>query len=82
MKLKQALEEIGLSKIEAETYLTLLKTAGAQPASVLGNRMSINRTTAYKALINLSKLGLATKTMKHGIICFGPSRGVCYKFKK
>lgn len=70
MKLKQALEEIGLSKIEVETYLTLLKTAGAQPASILANRMSINRTTAYKALINLSKLGLATKTMKHGIICF------------
>lgn len=70
MKLKQALEKIGLSKIEVETYLTLLKTAGAQPASILANRMRINRTTTYKALINLSKLGLATKTMKHGIICF------------
>ena len=70
MKLKQALEEIGLSGIEVDAYLTLLKTAGAQPASVLANRMSINRTTAYKALINLSKRGLATKTMKHGIICF------------
>lgn len=70
MKLKQALEEIGLSKIEVEAYLTLLKTAGAQPASILANRMGINRTTAYKALINISKLGLATKTMKHGIICF------------
>lgn len=70
MKLKQALEEMGLSKIEVETYLTLLKTAGAQPASVLANRIKINRTTAYKALINLAHLGLATKTMKHGIICF------------
>ena len=70
MKLKQALEEMGLSPIEVDTYLTLLKTAGAQPASVLANRMRINRTTAYKALINLSKLGLATRTMKHGIICF------------
>lgn len=70
MKLKQALQEVGLSKIEVETYLTLLKTAGAQPASILANRMRINRTTAYKALINLSALGLATKTMKHGIICF------------
>ncbi|MFH0837842.1 MAG: helix-turn-helix domain-containing protein [Patescibacteria group bacterium] len=70
MKLKQALEAIGLSKIEVDAYLTLLKTAGAQPASILANRMGINRTTAYKALINLSKLGLATKTMKHGIICF------------
>ncbi len=70
MKLKRALEEMGLSKIEVEAYLALLKTAGAQPASVLANRMSINRTTAYKALVNLSKLGLATKTMKHGIICF------------
>lgn len=70
MKLKDALEEIGLSKIEVDAYLTLLKTAGAQPASILANRMSINRTTAYKALLNLSKIGLATKTMKHGIICF------------
>lgn len=61
---------MGLSTIEVDTYLTLLKTAGAQPASILANRMRINRTTAYKALINLSKLGLATKTMKHGIICF------------
>jgi len=70
MKLKQALIEIGISPIEVDTYLTLLKTAGAQPASVLANRMDINRTTAYKALVNLSKQGLATKTMKHGIICF------------
>lgn len=70
MKIKQALEEIGLSKIEAEAYLALLKTAGAQPASILANRMNINRTTAYKALVTLSKYGLATKTMKHGIICF------------
>ena len=70
MKLKQALEELGLSSIEVDTYLTLLKTAGAQPASVLANRMHINRTTAYKALVSLSRLGLATKTMKHGIICF------------
>lgn len=70
MKLKQALEVIGLSKIEVDAYLALLKTAGAQPASILANRMGINRTTAYKALLNISKLGLATKTMKHGIICF------------
>jgi sugar-specific transcriptional regulator TrmB len=70
MKLKQALEEIGLSKVETEAYLTLLKTAGAQPASILANRMNINRTTAYKALVHLCKLGLATKTLKHGIICF------------
>lgn len=61
---------MGLSKIEVDVYLILLKTAGAQPASVLANRVNINRTTAYKALLNLSKQGLATKTMKHGIICF------------
>lgn len=70
MKLKQALEEVGLSRIEADAYLTLLRTAGAQPASVIANRMNINRTTAYKALINLAGTGLATKTMRHGIICF------------
>ena len=70
MKLKQALQEMGLSKIEADTYLTLVKVAGAQPASVIANRMDSNRTTAYKALVSLCKFGLATKTMKHGIICF------------
>lgn len=70
MKIKQALEEIGLSKIEVETYLHLLKLVNPQPASIIANRISLNRTTTYKALVNLSKKGLATKTMKHGIICF------------
>ncbi len=70
MKIKQALEEIGLSKLEVNTYLYLLRLTNPQPASIIANRISLNRTTTYKALVNLSKKGLATKTMKHGIICF------------
>jgi len=70
MKIKQALEDLGLSKLEVDAYLALVKTSGAQPASVIARRMNVNRTTTYKALVNLTKFGLATKTMRHGIICF------------
>ena len=70
MKIKQALEDLGLSKLEVDAYLTLIKTSGAQPASVIARRMNVNRTTTYKALMSLTKFGLATKTLRHGIICF------------
>ncbi len=70
MKLEQALKKIGLSGIEVDSYINLLKISGAQPASIIANKMKSNRTTVYKALINLSKIGIVTKTMKHGIICF------------
>ncbi len=70
MKLTQALQKMDLSEIEVDTYLALLKVAGAQPASILANRTGLNRTTTYKALVNLAKKGLVTKTLRHGIICF------------
>jgi sugar-specific transcriptional regulator TrmB len=70
MKLIDAIKEFGLTENEAEVYLTLIRTAGSQPASVIAQKMGMNRTTAYKILIHLSKLGLATKTMRHGILCF------------
>jgi len=70
MELIQALKEFGLSKKEAELYITLVKTAGHQPASIIANKMSMNRTTVYKMLLHLAKVGLVTKTIKHGITCF------------
>lgn len=70
MKIDQVLAELGLQDKEADVYLALLKTPGAQPASVIATRANLNRTTVYKTLIKLVKKGLATKTQRHGIICF------------
>jgi sugar-specific transcriptional regulator TrmB len=70
MDILQALKEFGLSKQESNLYLTLAKTPGAQPASIIAHKMGMNRTTVYKMLINLAALNLITKTMKHGITCF------------
>ena len=70
MKILQALQEIGLNKKESEVYLTLLKTPGVQPASIIAKKINVNRTTVYKILLQLSKKGFVTKTNKHGILCF------------
>jgi len=70
MNIEQVLSELGLQDKEPIVYLTLLKTHGAQPASIIATRADLNRTTVYKSLIKLTKIGLVTKTMKHGIICF------------
>lgn len=70
MKLETALKKLGLSEVDVEIYLATLKVAGSQPASIIANRLNMNRTTAYKGLLNLANKGLITKTMRHGIICF------------
>ena len=70
MKILQALRQLGLTDKEPEIYLTLLKTHGAQPASIIATRAGLNRTTVYKTLMKLAKKGLITKTQRHGIICF------------
>ena len=70
MKIEQILAELDLQDKEPEVYIALLKTPGAQPASVIANRASLNRTTTYKALIRLVKKGLVTKTQRQGVICF------------
>lgn len=70
MKINQVLIDLGLQDCEPDVYLTLLKTPGAQPASVIANRANLNRSTTYKALEKLVKKGIVTKTMKHGILCF------------
>jgi len=66
----QALVDIGISEKEAELYIALLKTPGAQAASTLSRKMNMNRTTVYKMLLNLAKLGLVTKAIQGGVTCF------------
>ncbi len=70
MKIDQVLTNLGLQDKEPDIYLTLLKTPGAQPASVIANRASLNRTTTYKTLVKLVNKGLVTKTQRHGATCF------------
>lgn len=70
MKIKQVLTELGLADSEADIYLQLIRSAGIHPASVIAQRLKMNRTTVYKTLLKLARMGLVTKTMKHGIICF------------
>jgi len=70
MKIEQILMDLGLQEKEPEVYLALLSTPGVQPASVIAKKTDLNRTTVYKILMKLTKMGLATKTMQHGIICF------------
>lgn len=70
MKIEQVLEELGLTDKEPDVYLELIKISSAQPASIIAQRLKLNRTTVYKTLIKLSRLGLVTKTMRHGITCF------------
>ncbi len=70
MKINQVLMNLGLQDKEPEIYLTLLKTPGAQPASIIANRSNLNRTTVYKTLVKLVMKGLVTKTQRHGATCF------------
>jgi len=70
MKINQVLANLGLQDKEPEVYLTLLKTPGAQPASIIAMRANLNRTTVYKTLVKLVNKGLATKTQRHGSTCF------------
>jgi len=70
MQIEQVFIELGLQDKEPEVYLTLLKTPGIQPASIIASRANLNRTTVYKTLVKLSKIGLVTKTQHQGITCF------------
>lgn len=70
MKIEQILGELGLIDKEPDVFLALLKTSGIQPASIVANKANLNRTTVYKTLIKLAKMGLVTKTMQHGITAF------------
>ena len=51
------LKSYGLDDFEAKTYLTLLKM-GSSRASVISTTLGINRTTTYRILERLKKLGI------------------------
>lgn len=70
MEITQILKDLGLVDKEPDVLLALLKTEGVQPASVIAKKAKLNRTTVYKILIKLSKMGLVTKTIKHEITAF------------
>lgn len=70
MQIEQLLRQLELGSKESKVYLQLMQTAGPQPASSIARKLSMNRTTVYKVLIKLCKIGLVGKTMNHGIQCF------------
>jgi len=72
MKIDQVLLALGLIDREPDVYLALLRTPGAQPASVIATRANLNRTTVYKILIKLVKKGLVTKPSAMALPAFSP----------
>ncbi len=70
MEIEQVLLNMGLEDKEPEVYKTLVSLSGVQPASIIAKHAGLNRTTTYKTLTKLADRGLATKTLRHGIICF------------
>lgn len=61
--LDQLLQEYGLSKTEAQSYLAVLEL-GAAPVSSIARRSGENRVTVYSALKGLVKRWLATEVSK------------------
>lgn len=61
----QILEDIGLTKVQAEAYKALVDH-GTQTAPALAARIGESRTNGYKVLDKLVELGLATKEPQGG----------------
>lgn len=70
MQIEQLLRQLELGDKESKVYLQLMQATVPQPASLIARKLLMNRTTAYKVLIKLSRIGLVAKTMNHGIQCF------------
>ncbi len=70
MEFSQVLTQVGLKDKEPEIYLALLKFQTPQPASSIANHLSMNRSTVYKSLLRMAKVGLVTKTKKADITTF------------
>lgn len=63
-KLISLLKNFGLSPIEAQVYIGLVKT-GPSKASQISNFARINRITGYKLLDNLKELGFVSSTFSN-----------------
>lgn len=64
--LERSLQKLGLTEKEAQMYLQLLEI-GMQPASVLGKKMKIPRSTAQFLCNSLLEKQFARKSFLHGI---------------
>ncbi len=69
LTLLQELQDIGFSEKEARVYLVLV-SVGAQPASVIAERVKINRTTTYDVLNVLIQKGLVSSVEKGSVTLF------------
>lgn len=61
----RALQNLGLSEHEAQTYVALLKL-GTAHASVLAKETGVKRTTIYPILKGLAERGIVNVYVKHG----------------
>ena len=62
-------EKIGLTRQEADVYLSLYKL-WSQPASSISNSLWIERTKVYRKLIKMTKMWIVRKTQKHWVTHF------------
>lgn len=67
--LSRILKKIGLNTKEGAIYLALLEL-GSQPASVIGKKANINRSTAYLILDNLMAKGFVNQHVKADVKYF------------
>jgi sugar-specific transcriptional regulator TrmB len=70
--LLKKLQKAGLSKNEAQIYLLLFKI-GSQPASIVGKRLEIPRSTAGFHLEELHKKGLLSKSKRGNMFLYSIS---------
>jgi len=71
MKKEEILESLGLNNTELKIYLALLPV-GSVPASMLGKRTGISRSTAQYACHNLQKKGLLKVFKKNNTFIYSP----------
>lgn len=84
MDLPTVLQHIGLPDREVDVYMMNAKL-GLQPASVLADRLKINRITTYTTLKKLVERGLAHMCVKNGMQYFGvepPQKLMTYVARK
>ncbi len=67
--LEPTLEKLGLNKTEIRVYLTLLPL-GIAPASAVGNRLSMPRSTAKYTCQQLAEKGLITQSIKNNTVFY------------
>jgi sugar-specific transcriptional regulator TrmB len=72
MGISEALQKIGMSKIEADVYIELLKIGEAKVSQIKG-RVSLPRATIYAVLDSLIKNGNVAYTLRGGVKYFSAS---------